>query len=350
MPRKSGAAGFTAHTFEQQLPSCGPITRRYLELVPPGVSPLSSAPVVIVLHDAGEAAESMQARRSRLDFEALARRDGFILVYANAAPGQATSLGVADSGAWQTDRRTHPEIDDEKYLERVLLDLDLRGVTGGSNDVYLAGYGDGAAMALRAAVRSGGRYTGVAAFAPSNLAFFEPAEPRASARLTRVMIALEVPDRGSGEAWRLSLPMFARRWAAALGVEQEVVGRFWTSGTPGKPLGTVYQLDVALPATGSSGVRLYAIDGALDAAPNAVHAWSFLTGVDGADPDALDAPPDLALGDVRDLPAEDALDMPMDVVPDGHSVLREDVEGFVYPNILLDGDVVAPQTAKRRER
>lgn len=335
-PQHSGLPGFTAHTFEQTLPSCGPITRRYLELVPPGLARRTRAPVVILLHDAGEAAETVHAQKSRLNFEDIAQRNELVLVYANAAPGLATSVHIGDSGAWQTDRRTHGEIDDEDYLRRVVEDLGTRDVIGAGSDIYLVGYGDGAAMALEAGVRSPGLYAGVAAFAPSNLAFVEPARPRASARLSRVMMVVDMPPRATGEAWNLDMPRFARRWAAALGLEQKVSTHVSSFGDPRRPVGTLQQFDVSLPATGSSGVRIYLIEGDVESAPGALHAWNYLTGVDGAD---------------ANVPADFPNPPFLPIMPDGQSVLPEDAEeaeGEGHPSLMLDTDVVQALPSDQR--
>ena len=213
MPQKGGAPGLTVHTFEQQTFTCGPLTRRYLEHLPPRLEARSSAPVLLVLHDAGESAEAMHAQRARLDFERVAEEKDAIVIYANAAPGHATDVAVPNSGAWQTDSRTHLEVDDVEYLGGVLADLEVRHVIDGNNDVYLAGYGDGAAMALDAAVRSSG-YVGVAAFQPSNLALASP-DVRRGSRLSRVMLVYRMPPRASAADWRTSLSMIARRWSTA---------------------------------------------------------------------------------------------------------------------------------------
>jgi poly(3-hydroxybutyrate) depolymerase len=342
-PQHSGLPGFTAHTFEQTLPSCGPITRRYLELVPPGLARRTRAPVVILLHDAGEAAETLHAQRSRLDFEAIAQQNAIVLIYANAAPGLATSAGVADSGAWQTDTRTHGEIDDEDYLRRIVEELGTRDVIDGSNDVFLVGHGDGAAMALEAAVRSRGLYAGVAAYAPSNLAFSEPALPRASASLSRVMIVVDMPVRATGDAWHLGMPMFARRWAAALGLEPKVALRTWNFGDPQQPKGTLQRFDVSPPATGSSGVRIYLSDGMVKAHPSALHAWDYLTGIDGADPDVPADLPERAFvpADLPDLSF-------VPVFPEHDSVLPEDAEGAGYPSLVLGDEVVVGSSPVQR--
>jgi poly(3-hydroxybutyrate) depolymerase len=346
-PQYSSLPGFTAHTFEQTLPSCGTITRRYLALVPPGLARRTRVPVVILLHDAGEAAETLHAERSRLNFEDIAQRIAMVLIYANAAPGLATSTGIADSGAWQTDKRTHGEIDDDDYLRRIVEDLGTRDVIDGNNDVFLVGHGDGAAMALEAAVRGRGLYAGVAAFAPTNLAFTEPALPRASASLSRVMIVIDAPAPGTGDAWPLGMTMYAQRWAAALGLEQKVAFRAWHFGDPQQPTGSLQRFDVSPPATGSSGVRIYLVeylrDGVIKARPSALHAWDYLTGIDGADPDA---PADLP---ERSFVPADLPDLSfVPVVPDGHSVFREDAEGAGYPSLVLDDEVVVGSPAGER--
>jgi len=328
MPRKGGAPGLTVHTFEQQTFTCGPLTRRYLMQLPPGHQARSNAPVLIVLHDAGESAETMLARRDRLDFSGIAREKGAIVIYANAAPGSATSVGVADSGAWQTDPRTHQEVDDADYLSGILTDLGVQHVIDGHNDVFLVGYGDGAAMALDAAARRPG-YVGVAAFAPTNLALVAP-DLRVGSRLSRVMLVYRLPrliqePARSGDAWSASMPMVARRWGTALGVEQKVIARSWKFGAPQQPLGSLEQYDVALPATGSAAVRVYVLDGAVERAPGALHAWDFLTGVEGADPEVPDSLPDL--------PVEP-------LFADGESVLPSDADGYEYPSLVLPQDVV----------
>jgi hypothetical protein len=128
------------------------------------------------------------------------------------------------------------------------------------------------------------------------------------------------------------------------------MARSWTFGDPDKPSGTLRRLDVALPATGSSGVRIYVLDGAVETPPNAVHAWDFLTGIDGADPDAPEGLPELPALSARDLPLELVPDLPMLIVPDGQSVLSEDAEGMGYPEVVLDGDTVtAPRQPARRQ-
>ncbi|HTV18612.1 MAG TPA: hypothetical protein VMG12_08080 [Polyangiaceae bacterium] len=286
MPQKLGAPGLMVSTFEQQTLSCGPITRRYLQQRLPVLPKRTHAPVLILLHDAGESAELMFAREG-FDYERIARESGALLIYANAAPGAATNPSVANSGSWHTDPRTSLQVDDEDYLRGIIADLTVQHVIDGENDVYLIGYGEGGAMALQAAARRAG-YPGVAAFSPSNRASIEPSPERIGGRLTRVMLVLD-----SSSPWRTGMPRVARRWASALGLQPKVVGRVRKFGDAEEPLGVLQQLDASLPATGSPGVRLYLVAGAVERPPTARLAWEFLTGADGAQtPDDL---PELAI-------------------------------------------------------
>lgn len=317
MPEKFGVPGVWPRTFEQRTWSCGPLTRRYLELLPPGLPPRASAPVVIVLHDSGESAETMHTRRDRPHFNELAKQNGFILVYANAAPGPGTNVAIANSGGWQRPPRSSLQVDDEEYLRGVVADLAGRRVIDGSNDVFLVGYRDGAAMALEAARRSPNVYAGVAAFAPPRSAaiFPEPA-PSHSRHLSRVMIVLDA-STPLAEAPRA----LVRRWGAFLGIEQKVVGNIWQRGEWSKPTGSLERLDMALPATGSSAVRLYVMNGVVENPPGAPQAWDFLRGIGGADPTVPSDSPDL---------------QPDLIVPDGVSVLPEDADGNAYPSVIFD--------------
>jgi predicted esterase len=158
----------TLHTFEQPTKACGPITRRYLSYVPARLGPRTSAPVLIMLHGKGANAESSRSYVTRTRFEALAERDGFIVVYANAAPGAHTrdDPGIANSGAWRQDFMDDGQVDDVDYLMRVLADLAAHGVTGGDNPLYLAGLSNGGGMVLSAARQIPERISGVAAWMP----------------------------------------------------------------------------------------------------------------------------------------------------------------------------------------
>jgi poly(3-hydroxybutyrate) depolymerase len=337
------ASGLTLHTFDMVTPSCGPLTRRYLELVPPGLSSKSSAPVLVVLHDTGRSAELMRSD-SRWRFDDVAKREGFILVYANAAPGPVTDVKLENSGSWQSDSRTHPQVDDEEYLQRVLGDLAVRRVIVGNNDVYLAGYGGGAMMALTAAARQPRAYVGVAAILPPQPEDIAPPVIDEPVRLSRALFVLD--EKATLDEDNRSL---ARGWARALGITLPTRERHWRLGTRGAPASRVEQLDATLPASGSAAVRLLVVERPFDAFPaafarvrpvqaavqpgrreldGASDSWAFLSGADSVQP------------------MEGPADEPAPLNPDGKSILPEDV-GFEEPAVVFDDDVVAPPDPSR---
>jgi predicted esterase len=211
------AAGFEAQVFESET-DCGPLTRRYLVRVPSGGT--SSSPVLIVLHDAGQTAEEAQLP-TRWWFDDLAQRERAVLVYANGSPSVlSTVTGPINAGVWQTDEGAHPAVDDSDYLRDVVDQLrDKRQLARG--EVFLAGYGSGAIMALTAALRHPERYAGVAAFLPPRLPWKEdlgvrPGPTEQGSRLRSVFIAL--PD-----APRVDASALAVQWAAALGSELDAI-------------------------------------------------------------------------------------------------------------------------------
>lgn len=215
-------AGFEAGVFEIAT-DCGPLTRRYVVRVPAGDA--SSAPVLIVLHDAGEYAEYAPIA-TRWWFEDVTLRERAVLVYGNAGTGTSTGAqGWENAGVWQTDETAHPAVDDVEYLRRVVDDLRARRGLAKSGEVFLAGYGSGAVMALTAAARHPERYSGVAAFLPTR-----PPRPQelgalarqtpAKRRLRSVFVVLPAVSAGKRE----DPSALAWKWAAALGSEPGRVG------------------------------------------------------------------------------------------------------------------------------
>jgi predicted esterase len=207
-------SGLEAEVIETET-DCGPLTRRYLVRVPAGDA--SSSPVLIVLHDAGENAEEVQLP-TRWWFDDLAQRERAVLVYANGSQSVLrTENAWVNAGVWQTDEGAHPAVDDSEYLRAVVEQLREKRGLAQSGEVFLAGYGSGAVMALSAALRHPERYAGVAAFLPSRSPRKEDLDgapgkvPRAS-RLHSVFVAL--PDAPSSDASAI-----ASEWMAALGSE-----------------------------------------------------------------------------------------------------------------------------------
>ena len=167
--------GLQVQVLETATAGCGPLTRRYLVSLPEKQA--DSAPAMIVLHDTGQGAEEALLQ-TRWWFGELARRTSSVLVYANGGPPDPSVPAVApispsmvpvqrNAGLWQTETGAHPAVDDVAYLNGIVDDLNARRALGKGSEVFLAGYGSGATMALVAAMQHPERYSGVAAFLPS---------------------------------------------------------------------------------------------------------------------------------------------------------------------------------------
>jgi poly(3-hydroxybutyrate) depolymerase len=207
------------HTFDQETPRCGPIARRYLSYVPATLSPNSDAPVVVALHGSGANAESFQETMARGGLDALAERDGFVMVYGNAAPGAYSEAELLNSGAWRQAYFDDGQIDDVAYLQAVLEDLERRGVISGDNALFLIGLSNGGGMVLDAARRWPERITGIAPF----MAFdgFEPSAVPAlgGTPLRRVLFGYAPFDPGMPEGYVEGvLARLPLAWAGALGL------------------------------------------------------------------------------------------------------------------------------------
>jgi hypothetical protein len=300
-------AGVTIHTFFQDTPSCGPIERRYLLMVPPQLSARTRAPLLVVLHDTGQSAESTHVRQTYWHFENMAREFGLVLVYANGAPGRGTSLSVENSGGWRTDPGASSQIDDEDYLERIVRELAGKRVLAGNNDVYLAGLGSGAVMALTAAGHSPKQYTGVATFNSKDLRELSaiPApSPGQRSTLARILI---VERQQSQQNWLSpELQSIAENWAVSVGVgdlpltprrvelslPEPAPSRLPRSFSVQRP--GIYRWDIARQTSGGPAVRVLMLDSLTDPFPverytpgafdGAREAWAFLSGADGIDP------------------------------------------------------------------
>lgn len=202
--------GLEAQVLETQTP-CGGLQRRYLLRAVPQQHALT--PVLIVLHDGGQSPEQAQIS-TRWWFDDLSQRAPAVLVYANGGPiVSAGTNGWVHGGAWQTDAAAHPAVDDVAYLQALVRHLrEKHGLARG--DIYLAGEGSGAQMALVAALRRGAPYAGVAAFLPARAPL--PAELTAPPALgstwslRSVFVALpRVEDENPSQ--------LAFEWASAMG-------------------------------------------------------------------------------------------------------------------------------------
>jgi pimeloyl-ACP methyl ester carboxylesterase len=256
--------GLELDTFAMPIPGCPDLVRRSLSYVPQG---LTRGPVLIVLHDGGDSAESVRALRTQGSFEALAERDRFIVVYANAAPAVGP---FPNSGVWQTDLGANRAIDDVGYLARVVERLGQRA----GPDVYLVGYGSGAQLALEAAAQHPERYAGVAALLPDKLNHSRPPARPANTRLKRLLFVTVqggrpwvywpgVPlDVNSLDDWTTAMGLPDLSFQQGLQPDTRTADQPMSPALPGLhhvvPAGTRL-LDVGEPDEGGSALRVLVV-------------------------------------------------------------------------------------------
>jgi len=217
--------GLELHTFEQDSVRCGPLTRRYLSFVPQALKQDSAAPILIALHGSGANAESMQDLQARGRLDALAQRDGVIVIYGNAAPGASSSADPTNpnSGSWRQAYFDDGEVDDVEYLRMILADLKRRRVTNGENRLYLTGVSNGGGMVLRAGRELAARVTGIAPFMPFDGISPLPVPDLQTATLKRVLFAYANQDPGLGPNYTATLSQLPEQWATALGIPADVI-------------------------------------------------------------------------------------------------------------------------------
>jgi poly(3-hydroxybutyrate) depolymerase len=216
---------FTLHTFDQETTHCGPIRRRYLSFVPQGLGAATSAPVFITLNGTGGDAESFRSFMTLGRLDALAARDGAVIVYANAAPGPYSSDNPQwrNANTWRTNERDDGEVDDVAYIEMVLDDLQKRGVIAGGNDVYLMGLSNGGGMVLQIAKKLPERFKGIAPFMAYEGWSPTPVPPLSCFGVSRVIFGLSSEDPGLPDGYRNVLSALPSEWAAAAGLPQAVI-------------------------------------------------------------------------------------------------------------------------------
>jgi pimeloyl-ACP methyl ester carboxylesterase len=264
-PPDADRIGLSWHTLSLPTSSCGPLPRHFLQLVPPGTPPVYRGRVLILIPGSPGSPETL-ALETRWYFEALARERKAVTVYAKAMQEPRPSTPDIIVGGWQTDAGAHPQVDDEAYLDRIVLDLARRGVIGGGNEVWLVGAGSGAVMALSAAARHPERYAGVAALMPERLDAL-PASglsgPRLGRRLERVLFVVQGRP---ADAWGAELEARSKEWALELGAPE--------GPTPGSPRAVlsprgagVAQLDLGSGASGAPGVRVLMLEPGVDPFP-----------------------------------------------------------------------------------
>ncbi|HYQ27887.1 MAG TPA: hypothetical protein VER04_11735 [Polyangiaceae bacterium] len=212
------ATGVRLFTFEQSTKDCGPVTRRYLSYIPKSLAPGSSAPIVIALHGLGADAESMRGFITQHRFETLAERDGFIVVYGNAAPGSATVAERPNGGGFRSDPSAQTQVDDFAYLQQIIDDLTARGAISGTNPVFLSGLSNGGGMTHGAALHDPTRYRGIAEIMPYPGATVAMPAVNGGFTLRRVLLGYSLTDPGLPAGYPAQLTPLGPAWAAALGL------------------------------------------------------------------------------------------------------------------------------------
>jgi poly(3-hydroxybutyrate) depolymerase len=216
---------FSLHTFDQETTHCGPIRRRYLSFVPKALEAATHAPVFIALNGTGGDAESFRSFMTHGRLDALATRDGAIVVYANAAPGPYSSDNPQwrNADTWRHDTRDDGEVDDVAYIEMVLDDLQKRKVIAGDNDVYLLGLSIGGGMVLKIAKEKPGRFKGIAPFMAYDGWTPTPVPPLSCTGISRLLFGMASEDPGLPIGYEAVLSALPSKWAEAAGLPPEAV-------------------------------------------------------------------------------------------------------------------------------
>ncbi|HYQ02330.1 MAG TPA: hypothetical protein VER96_26840 [Polyangiaceae bacterium] len=215
------ATGVRLFTFEQATKDCGPVTRRYLVYIPKSLTPGSDAPVLIALHGLGADAESMRDFITQGRFETLADRDGFIVVYGNAAPGPGTVADRPNGGGFRKDLNGKEQVDEFAYLRKIIDDLASRGAISGNNPLFLTGISDGGGMTHLAALHDPTRYRGIAELMPYPGATVGMPATNAGFTLRRVLLGYSLTDPGMTPGYATQLTPLGPAWAAALGLSPD---------------------------------------------------------------------------------------------------------------------------------
>lgn len=215
------ATGVRLFTFEQPTKDCGPVTRRYLSYIPKSLAAKSDAPVLIVLHGLSADAESMRQYITQGRFETLADRDGFIVVYGNAAPGSGTVAERPNGGGFRKDPNAQSQIDDFDYLKKIVDDLVSRAAISGKNPIFLSGLSDGGGMTHMAALHDPTRYRGIAELMPYPGATVAMPSANRGSSLRRVLLGYSLTDPGMTAGYATQLAPLGPAWAVALGLSPE---------------------------------------------------------------------------------------------------------------------------------
>lgn len=251
----------TLHTFDQDTPHCGKITRRYLQYRPTRLTHNSNAPIVFALHGRESNAEGFQDFMTHGSFDERAEQSGAIVVYGNAAPGAQSSANpnFHNTGTWRQGANDDGQVDDIEYLRQVLADMKRRGSIEGGNAVYLVGHSSGGGLAVDAAFAAPELFVGVAPLF-AYVGEREPAVPASTpSSVQQVLLAYAPDDPGLPAGHGERLRDLSTAWATQLGVDGDVIAQPPTKQLPNPVVeGKDYtgSLTVALATRDSSVTQL----------------------------------------------------------------------------------------------
>lgn len=151
----------------------GNLTRQYWLHRPAQAAAGKSMPLVLVLHGGGGAnASTMMAR---YDFDEIADREGFLLVYPYGVDGQWND----GRGASFRKNKDNSQVDDVGYIDAVIEDV-ARQEPVDRNRIYITGASNGGMMTFRLGIELGAKLAAIApiiANIPANLIDKAPASP-----------------------------------------------------------------------------------------------------------------------------------------------------------------------------
>jgi polyhydroxybutyrate depolymerase len=202
--------------------------REYTMQVPRGYDGQKAIPLVLVLHGEGGTGRGYLDRNGWAD---KADQEGFVAVCPDALPlgpkppGAKTPLTAWNTGQLKGDKpRAQP--DDVAFLKAVLDDV-AKKVNVDKSQVFLAGHGNGAAMAFRLATEAADRFAALATVA----GFCPVAEPQPARPLpTLFLVGTKDPlmplpggdvDLPLGKQTLPPVSDTVKRWAKALGCEED---------------------------------------------------------------------------------------------------------------------------------
>ena len=164
-------------TFQTGHLEAGGLERSYSFYMPSHMG--ENAPLLIALHGANSSGEKLRAFVG-YEFEALADRRGFMVVYPDSFAGNWNDCRVASHNAAR-----RQGIDDVGFVKAVIADLQAR--YGGQRPVYVLGYSAGGLFVYRLAVEAPETFTAAAAISASL-----PAEAESDCTPSRAPVSIAI--------------------------------------------------------------------------------------------------------------------------------------------------------------